>query len=235
MASVSYLPIPTATLEVDDSSTTKNQGRQHPRPHWSRGVWCTASVLYLSLLLLIAVIFASSTTTRRRDPQSDHIKDRESCGNSAAEAKSLGCVFDLTLLGWVPWRCYNAALAAELLHHAEWQFYLRQDSTQPISADVVLAGKWDAMYVQHEFYIERCTYAWRKTREVALSGEILDGYLADSHQTNHCEMMLLRRTQLNDTGSVVYNKFVTCPRTRGTDGRFGWYRVVGGKKIYRQP
>ncbi|KAG9240858.1 hypothetical protein BJ878DRAFT_429379 [Calycina marina] len=193
-----------------------------------------ATILVIGLVFtLLAVLFQG-----RPSYNHDHIRlrDDETCGSSPAEALRASCIFEPILIGWVPWRCQNAALASEFLERKNWTFSKTKNSTGHLSKEEFMAGEWSTLYTTYEFYVLHCTYAWRKVREAAKLGKALDEYLADAHQVNHCEMVMLRRMALETFDVEVYSKSVNCPRALGgNSGRFGWYRVLGGKKIYRQP
>ncbi|KAK4107470.1 hypothetical protein N656DRAFT_677787, partial [Canariomyces notabilis] len=167
----------------------------------------------------------------------------EECGLSASEARQRGCVFDAVIMGWVPWRCYDAGLARDFLAEKDWPFYRgpgwkamdntsdASDSGLRMPLEEVLRGEWSTLYVEEEFYLFQCTYTWRKTWQAAMSGGMLDGYVGDSHHTSHCEMLITKGPHLDKN---VYMKYASCPWVRSADrGRFGWYRVIDGNKVYR--
>jgi hypothetical protein len=189
-------------------------------------------IVILAALAAMAVIGSNSGHPSLAQNKKSHIA--ETCGLSATEAQELGCVFDAVLLGWVPWRCYDPALAREVQERKEWEMFRDPDlASLRVTMEELMGGEWQTMYVSRELYIIHCMYTWRKARDAARNGEVLDGYLADDHQTNHCEMMLLRPAKLNATGIELYTKFVSCPWAHTNDGRLGWYRVLGGKRIHR--
>jgi hypothetical protein len=156
----------------------------------------------------------------------------EECGQSPAEARQLGCVFDIVTMGWIPWRCHDAGLAANFLSRDDWAFYRTANMSDRIPTEDIMAGEWDEVYVEYRYHVIHCTYAWRKTQRAAMRGDVLDGYIADDHHTNHCEMMLLHEPLAENS---AYIKYISCPWVHDQDqGRFGWYRMMGGKKTYRQ-
>lgn len=168
-----------------------------------------------------------ATQTYHREP--------EECGQSADDARELGCVFDAVLMGWVPWRCHDKALSADFLRHNKWQLHEDANLTAgtAVSEDEVMSGRWAELYADYDFLVFSCMYAWKKTRRATLSGVVLDGYTADEHNTNHCQMNLL--SDPRPTANTVYVKYVSCPWVNIDRGRFGWYRMIGGKKVSRQP
>lgn len=220
-----------------DARAHNNERRQRYEsslPPWAARRTLVIFCGVVACLVAIVVVGVVLPGNRSGRPES-MLLEPETCGESVAEARSLGCVFDVVLLGWVPWRCHNHMLATQFLNRGDWTFSRDRNGTVAVDVAEFARGEWDTLYGSHEFYILNCAYTWRKVREAAMVGDVLDGYLADRHQTNHCEMMMLRRTALKDIGAEVYAKFVSCPTTRMNLGRFGWYRVMGGKRVYRQP
>ena len=163
-----------------------------------------------------------------------YYREPEQCGQSADEAQKLGCVFDAALMGWVPWRCHDKALSADFLRHNKWQFHEDANMTgTAVPENEVMSGRWNELYVDYDFLVLSCMYAWKKTRRAALSAVVLDGYTADEHNTNHCQMNLLSNPR--PSSNIVYVKYISCPWVNISRGRFGWYRMISGQKVYRQP
>ena len=224
---------PLSANSTKDHSKRNSRYRHCSQLYGNRRAGIVSALIALSSLLILLVFLFQDRIKNSR--HHDHLRGDDSCGQSPSEARQAGCVFDAILIGWVPWRCHNTALAAEFLEKKNWSFFSGRNSTGSISIEEFMAGEWSSVYTSYEFYVLHCIYAWRKVREAAKLGEVLDGYLADSHQVNHCEMIMLRRTALDSFDTQVFSKFVSCPRgVNSNAGRFGWYRVVGGKKMYRQ-
>jgi hypothetical protein len=172
--------------------------------------------LIITTIVLLAVtivtVFVFNPHSKDTPPNE---KAPEECGTSPSSARRNGCVFDAVLMGWVPWRCYDSDLATHLLAQKDWSFYPSPDfNTTKVPLDEVLAGEWDKLYIEPGFYIAQCIATWRKTWQVAVSEGVLDGYVGDEHHTSHCEMLISKGAN-------------------GEQGRFGWYRVLGGMRVYR--
>lgn len=195
----------------------------------------TIFLITLAIIIITSLLIALFLEHRRGSNahQEHSLRAPEECGQSPQEARELGCVFDIIIMGWVPPRCYDGQLANDFLGRTGWGFYRTANLTGPqIPTSDIMAGEWDEVFVNYEYHIIHCTYTWKKTQRVAASGEILDGYIADAHHTNHCEMMLLHEPLAENS---AYIKYASCPWVHGIDqGRFGWYRIMGGKKTYRQ-
>lgn len=135
-------------------------------------------------------------------------------------------------MGWAPWRCYDAELASEFLARDDWTFYHDSNGTTAVAKDEITQGEWTALYSDYHYHVIYCIYAWKKTQRAATRGMLLDGYLADPHHTNHCEMSVIHEELAEKT---AYMKYATCPHFHVSRDRFGWYRVVGDRKVYRAP
>ncbi|KAK3387939.1 hypothetical protein B0H63DRAFT_559369 [Podospora didyma] len=194
--SATYQPL--ADKEANDASPSDQAPTHFPASKSSpsttrRNILLLALIVFASCMALVASVFAFAHT--KPPNEETPYKDPEECGLSPIEARQRGCVFDVVLMGWVPWRCHNPELSNEFLARKDWAFYRVPDwnSTTPkIPMAEVMAGEWNTIYVEDDFNLLHCTYTWRKTQRAALYGDILDGYLADAHHTNHCEMLLMR-------------------------------------------
>lgn len=226
MASHRYQAAPTDPNEptsLDDDGDNKTA-----QPKCRRCLWRHLVAIFTTLVFSTAI----ATLILREDKLGFRNLASENCGESPAEARRLGCVFDIIIMGWVPPRCHDSALAAEFVQRRDWAFFGDANFTGPvIPVQQVMEGAWNNLFVNYEFHVIHCTYTWRKMHRAAIGGRVLDGYIADSHHTNHCEMMLLHEPLAENS---AYIKYANCPWTSQDDGRFGWYRMKGGHKIYRQ-
>jgi hypothetical protein len=162
-----------------------------------------------------------------------------SCGHSTAEALSLGCSFDVMSFAWLPTRCFDEELTNGFLALRNWQWYLDADGVKSVDFSSVAGAAYDELYVTQEYHMYHCTYMWRKMHRASLAGKVLDGYIADLHHTAHCELEILNavgeRRGLNDTSMTIYSKYVDCPLENKDLGRLGWYRMIGGRRVHRDP
>ncbi|KAJ9661540.1 hypothetical protein H2198_001920 [Neophaeococcomyces mojaviensis] len=72
------------------------------------------------------------------------------CGNSSSEARSLGCIFDLSLVGWVPGPCFDPILNQRFMDYG-WRFFEDQNGTTEVSLDHIAksAGTREPFWAQH--------------------------------------------------------------------------------------
>lgn len=178
------------------------------------------------MIVLTLVIFL-------REPQpQDPVA--ETCGNSSSEALSLGCSFDIISFAWLPARCFDQELVNQFLAIRDWKWYLDTEGQQTVDLASVAAGQYEQLYVTQEYHMYHCTYMWRKMHRALLAGNVVDGYIGDIHHTAHCEMQILDRSRpLDAISTSIYTKYASCPIKRDFLGRWGWYRIVNGRRVYR--
>ena len=228
MASSSYQPLP--DKPGDDALTQDGNIGE-----CSKEVACRKrrfqTLVLISLVTAAFITLGIGLSFKYKGPlaKERHHDNHEECGESPQEARQLGCAFDAVLMGWVPWRCHDEELANEFLRREDWAFYRDTNRTSRVPLDEILAGEWEIVIVDDAFHTMHCIYTWRKAWRVGMNGGVLDGYIGDDHHTNHCEMMLL----LGGRGEHAYMKYASCPWERHNSGRFGWYRMIHGKKTYR--
>ncbi|KAK1774231.1 hypothetical protein QBC45DRAFT_385979 [Copromyces sp. CBS 386.78] len=234
------------SILLDDDKASLNT---EPIPtHSKTKLYIATIILIIPLVFLITPLTrilspaSKSSPDESSTPSNQQPLDLEECGLSPTSALQSNCVFDPTLMGWVPIRCHDANLASEFLSREErGLFYRDEDHNSTMPLEEVMEGEWEYVYVSWEFQVLHCMYSWKKTWQAALNAveeggitTVLDGYVGDAHHTNHCEMWMMQgREGIKELG--VYMKYVGCPKEgeRGEVGRFGWYRVLGGKRVYR--
>jgi hypothetical protein len=134
------------------------------------------------------------------------------CGTSIAEAKALGCHFDIITFCWLPDRCHDPELSKNFDHLSQWQWYRDHNLTQRVSKDEALTGELDGLYVSWEYHIEHCVYMWMKMHRALLGKgkRAVDGYIGPYSHTLHCGKMLLSRFELTDFNTRIRVKFPDC-------------------------
>lgn len=84
------------------------------------------------------------------------------CGNSSTEAISRGCIFDMSVLGYVPSVCYDEELHQHFIDYG-WRFFEDEEGTREVFEDrlAASAGTRDPFWVQHGFHVTHCQLAWK--------------------------------------------------------------------------
>ncbi|KAK8094988.1 hypothetical protein PG997_001673 [Apiospora hydei] len=136
------------------------------------------------------------------------------CGNSSVEAAALGCHFDIMSFSWLPPACFDEQLTHDFETTEDWQWFLDQNGTQPVSKEEVLLGERD-LFVSSRYHKHHCTFMWKKLHRALGKGHLIDSYIGNYNHTVHCEHMLL----MEDADSAVLNtrilrKFPSCLSTK---------------------
>ncbi|KAK0124853.1 hypothetical protein ONS96_008732 [Cadophora gregata f. sp. sojae] len=140
---------------------------------------------------------------------------RSPCGSSPAEAKALGCTFDIISFCWLPNRCYDAELSQRLDKLSNWEWFLDHNKTQPVAKSDALTGELDGLYVSWEYHVQHCVFMWEKMHRAFLGGgkRAVDGYIGVFSHTQHCGKMLLTRGEgfeLSDFNTRIKVKYPDC-------------------------
>ena len=133
------------------------------------------------------------------------------CGSSAAEAISLGCVFDLSLVGYVPAPCFDADLNQRFMDWG-WKFFEDQNGTIEVSVDRIAAsaGTREPFWAQHGYHITHCELAWERMHRALQGGRRLTTHMLNLEHTKHCGMMTEMRDDFYSLNSQILPLLNTC-------------------------
>jgi hypothetical protein len=157
-----------------------------------------------ALTFLIAVFLSISLLTiyqpsSLRPPNPTPQTKLLHCGNTTAEARSLGCIYDPLANYWVPSPCYDKEGAEEFMTLAPWRAYDTQEAKHVLSLDEMSERVaqdpprpyWTSLR-EHSVH---CALMWQRLhRGFAIEGnkKILDVHVASFEHTVHCSNSLLR-------------------------------------------
>jgi hypothetical protein len=123
------------------------------------------------------------------------------CGRNKAEAKEMGCTYDILANNWVPNSCVDQEAIQEYQADGSWFPYSDENRTQ--SLDVSALGDEEFYYTSARDHIVHCAMLWKKQfRAFFYQREKLDTILTDSHHTFHCADYLINMT---DFGTDFWN------------------------------
>lgn len=111
------------------------------------------------------------------------------CGDTVSEAIRLGCEFDPVSFAWLPERCLDRELAAQLTSQTNWTLHADPDGKLPKS-DMAFASNESATYISNSNHILHCLYSWRRLHRMILSGKPYHSGLSYGH-TVHCTETVL--------------------------------------------
>lgn len=176
----------------------------------ARWPWKQSRPHIISIILVtatsICVIIIYHTFALRQDQLRGTFGE---CGTSPAEARGLGCQFDVISFSWLPSDCYDAELVDDFLALRNWEWFYDAAGQHAIPKEEVLKGELTDLFVTREYHNFHCTYQWRKMHRGMVKG-VIDSYIANYGHTAHCEHMLTAGLPINMTDTVITMKFPQC-------------------------
>ncbi|PHH78510.1 hypothetical protein CDD82_3019 [Ophiocordyceps australis] len=183
------------------------------RRRWSRASLLIVPVI-LSLLTAIVLVAVTSTNVANmntilaqmetksrptgpsvvsssvKTPTGDELGH---CGDTVAEARALGCIFDPMSWAWQRPECYNADLVADFLARMDWRFYYSNNTlpSEQVPRQVWLSGDNPKLYTSRAWHAFHCTYSWRKLHEAFRSKKPMDNDILKLQHTMHCDTVFL--------------------------------------------
>ncbi|TLD37266.1 Major facilitator superfamily transporter [Venturia nashicola] len=112
------------------------------------------------------------------------------CGHTVSEAIAAGCKFDPTIFSWLPERCEDRELAAELQSNTTWTVHADLEGKIPLSDSEFSTNKTIA-YVTNRNHVLHCLYLWKRLHRAVLAGNPFPDPLKYSH-TLHCVKIILQ-------------------------------------------
>lgn len=113
------------------------------------------------------------------------------CGSTPAEARALGCKFDIMSFAWTPQACYDPILSQSFLStQGPWTFYLDHNATIPLAFESL--GDHNVIWTEHHYHIVHCLYAWERIHRAGLSETpmLLPAEIGNINHTMHCVGLL---------------------------------------------
>ncbi|KAK1973471.1 hypothetical protein LZ30DRAFT_743489 [Colletotrichum cereale] len=163
------------------------------------------TVTLTSFIWILALIIVWTTQSSCRQP-SIHIKNAKAygkfvatssyltCGKTTAEAKKLGCHYDILSNHWVPAKCMDEEAVEEYQSDGSWHGFSDERRTKLLSIEEM--SDMDFYYTSERDHIVHCAMLWRKQfRAFAEERVALDTIIADKDHTEHCSQFLMDMTE----------------------------------------
>ncbi|KUL81628.1 hypothetical protein ZTR_10600 [Talaromyces verruculosus] len=167
---------------------------------------CAWKGLWFASFILVAVAFLILGYIAQPKPTSSCPTTLESelhCGNSSAEARALGCVFDLLTNNWMPQYCadpytdneYRTWVTDDSRQLGSWAFFYddkaeRQVATEEELSDLVGKHVWTTT----ENHLAHCVFLARRMHRL-VTGEIAAVAHNTFAHTMHCTEAILTAIQ----------------------------------------
>lgn len=108
------------------------------------------------------------------------------CGNSIAEAKQLGCRYDIMLNDWVPTECWDDQSIGEYMDDESWGAY-RDDKLTELVPTIEEMSEMEFYWTSQKDHINHCAMLWRKQfNALYYESPTFDEVIADPMHTEHC-------------------------------------------------
>lgn len=121
------------------------------------------------------------------------------CGDSTAEAISLGCKFDSLSMAWLPEHCRDDELTAEFNTKGDgpngnWVYYADKLHTEQVDVAAVAAMGNDPsarVHMNKDWHMVHCVYYWRKQFRTRANGKIVEPRSDTEDHIKHCGMVIM--------------------------------------------
>lgn len=140
-----------------------------------------------------------------------------SCGESVAEARQAGCVFDLLSTAWTPAECVDRNVTDEFIRAAtkesKWPYYHDEQGTQPITdIEMLERGEWvgEELWSTMQLHRHHCVFTWQRMHIAYNGGPQVDTVTRGLRHTKHCGRMLLNKDAPEKVAGVQYVYFRSC-------------------------
>jgi len=197
--------------DVEESllASPRERSFQH-RPRASRtSIFLSHAATFLvAVLLSMAVLipYRLSSITSVTEPRTKHLH----CGNSTAEARAQGCVFDVLTNMWVPAQCWDKEGTDEFMRTAPWQGYDLQDGKRLLTLEEMSerVGRYrlgpdpdlPPYWTPLREHVIHCAKMWQRQHRGFMRGDSkkLDFHSLSYQHTLHCSNSLVHMAGAGD-------------------------------------
>ncbi|KAH0425947.1 hypothetical protein CcaCcLH18_10651 [Colletotrichum camelliae] len=199
----SYREVSTESLDEKPSRVSdEDDERQSIEPlrqaTWTakRAALCaTATVVIFALASLTALLISSEAHSNRQNMAPANL-----CGNSSAEALSLGCTFDQLLWAWLPPNCPHYA-NDEFLKAEEWKYYI-----DPLGKEQAVGENWAKamdnkmpLWGERREHLTHCVYMFLSVGQIIRDGTSYPPRLVAYEHLEHCANIILKSLKRGKT------------------------------------
>ncbi|KXH48796.1 hypothetical protein CSIM01_13682 [Colletotrichum simmondsii] len=134
------------------------------------------------------------------------------CGNSTAEAVTLGCKYDSLAAAWLPEHCRDDELTTEFERsgpgpNGEWMYWADTAHTQEISVQEIakMADNQAELrfHMSGHWHVLHCIFYWRKEHRARFNGKMVEPRSDNEKHIKHCGKIFLDPGQKLSCGSSV--------------------------------
>ena len=161
---------------VDKSTIPTSLGRR--KESWIFSPFGTILVAVLTAIVtaFVSTIIVSHRTTPTSEPSPSNATlltnatshntgpsaNIKGCGGNPAEARELGCVYDVMMQDWTPAECFDSVLTEKYLATNNWTWWADADAERAMSDEEIALGEHSVVYVAQDYHVKHCIFAWEK-------------------------------------------------------------------------
>lgn len=196
-------------------------GHRHDnlRPSFSIRAFMVASSIGLALILAVCLyslnLIAASTLLNNEGQKADSRPVHRVCGNTAVEARLLGCEFDQLTWAWLSPSCPRYA-SQEFVNADDFQYY-----SDPSNRVIVSAEDWERaldngvpLYTERREHLSHCVYTFLSLAQIVRDGTQTHPKLSSYEHIEHCAKMVMESMKRDkdwntvdaDMGDVSYDE-----------------------------
>jgi hypothetical protein len=120
------------------------------------------------------------------------------CGNSTAEAATLGCKYDSLAAAWLPEHCRDDELTEEFERSGPgvdgaWTYWADTAHTQEISVEEIakMADNQELRFhMSGHWHVLHCIFYWRKEHRARFNGKMVEPRSDNEKHIKHCGQIL---------------------------------------------
>lgn len=135
------------------------------------------------------------------------------CGNSTAEAKSLGCTFNPLSMAWLRDECYDHEITQAFLEAGLWQYYADEAGMKEITIEEVAmsADTGAPNWLSKQWHMVHCAFMWQKMHRAMLSlDRRLEPSLLSYGHTEHCGRVISHDLPRDRLLTIITPQFEEC-------------------------
>jgi hypothetical protein len=194
------------------------------RQQSSRGRrFCNVLKLFGGLLLIATIVFTFALSfhsvellgkigalVKQPKPASHYRSYKFPCGQTAAEAREKGCLFDVMTMAWQSPECFDEDLNAEFMDLGPWNFYSDQSGSRMMSYDEI-SERGVISWTDRRYFITHCVYAYKSLHRVWQRGWRTDSNSASTEHVELCARVLANQSiPLDALTTMIHVDFPSC-------------------------
>ncbi|KAL3421706.1 hypothetical protein PVAG01_05862 [Phlyctema vagabunda] len=134
------------------------------------------------------------------------------CGTNVAEARAMGCLYDVMLGGWIHSDCYWGELMEEYIAEGEYRWYRDENLTVEMSLAEVRLGEHKKIWTKKYYHYAHCAYLWNLQMRAFRERVPVDHSIMEEEHTVHCSSILRNQNTLTTTSASLTTEFEYCGR-----------------------